>query len=288
MLNRHPAASTEARPHGSGDRLLAVLALFTAEETRWSVETAAARLGVSTTTTYRYFKKLTKAGLISPVAGAGYTLGPAIIQMDRLIQSGDPMLSGARAVMIDLVRQAAEGSTVLLCRLFHDRVMCVHQIMGRGPQEPVSYERGRLMPLYRGATSKIILAHLPPRTLKALFAHDAAEITAAGLGAGWEEFRRGLAAIRRAGVSISHGEIDAGRIGVAAPIFDKDRAVLGSLSLALPAQHVDDAQVERLAPSTVAGAREIERTMNSASGLCQPSPARVKITRQRHAFGRTP
>ena len=288
MLNRHPAASTEARPHGSGDRLLAVLALFTAEETRWSVEAAAARLGVSTTTTYRYFKKLTKAGLISPVAGAGYTLGPAIIQMDRLIQAGDPMLSGARAVMIDLVRHAAEGSTVLLCRLFHDRVMCVHQIMGRGPQEPVSYERGRLMPLYRGATSKIILAHLPPRTLKALFAHDAAEITAAGLGAGWEEFRRGLAAIRRAGVSISHGEIDAGRIGVAAPIFDKDRAVLGSLSLALPAQHVDDVQVERLAPLTVAGAREIERTMNSASGLCQPSPARVKITRQRHAFGRKP
>ena len=158
---------------------------------------------MSTTTTYRYFKKLTKAGLISPVAGAGYTLGPAIIQMDRLIQSSDPMLSGARAVMIDLVRQAAEGSTVLLCRLFHDRVMCVHQIMGRGPQEPVSYERGRLMPLYRGATSKIILGHLPPRTLKALFAHDAAEIAAAGLGASWEEFRRGLAAIRRAGVSAS-------------------------------------------------------------------------------------
>jgi DNA-binding IclR family transcriptional regulator len=288
MLNRHPATATEARPHGSGDRLLAVLALFTAEQTCWSVEAAAESLGVSTTTTYRYFKKLTKAGLISPVAGAGYTLGPAIIQMDRLIQSSDPMLSGARAVMIDLVRHAAEGSTALLCRLFHDRVMCVHQIMGRGPQEPVSYERGRLMPLYRGATSKIILAHLPPRTLKALFAHDAAEIAAAGLGASWGEFRRGLAAIRRAGVSISRGEIDAGRVGVAAPIFDKDRAVLGSLSLALPAQHVDDTQVDRLAPLTVAGAREIERTMNSASGLCQPSPARVKITRPRHAFGRTP
>src|SRR5580692_5344276 len=288
MLNRHPAASTEGRPHGSGDRLLAVLALFTAEETRWSVEAAAERLGVSTTTTYRYFKKLTKAGLISPVSGAGYTLGPAIIQMDRLIQSGDPMLKGARGVMIELTRSAAEGSTVLLCRLFHDRVMCVHQIMGLGPQEPVSYERGRLMPLYRGATSKIILAHLPPRALKALFAHDAVEIAAAGLGAGWEEFRRGLAAIRRAGVSISHGEIDAGRVGVAAPIFDKDRAVLGSLSLALPAQHVDDTKVERLAPLTVAGAREIERTMNSASGLSQPSPARVKITRPRTALRRTP
>src|SRR6266702_1255521 len=232
MLNLPPPVPSENRGHGSGDRLLAVLALFTAAQTQWTVEAAAAELRVSTTTTYRYFKKLTKAGLISPVAGAGYMLGPAIIQMDRLIQSSDPMLNGARGVMIELAGHAAEGSTVLLCRLFHDRVMCVHQIMGRGPQQPVSYERGRLMPLYRGATSKIILAHLPGRTLKALLARDAGEIADAGLGAGWEDFRRGLAAIRRAGVSVSRGEIDPGRIGVAAPIFDKDRVVLGSLSLA--------------------------------------------------------
>src|SRR5580704_17940802 len=279
MLSRQPPSKDKS--HGSGDRLLAVLGLFTADETQWTVEAAAEKLAVSTTTTYRYFKKLTKAGLISPVAGAGYTLGPAIIQKDRLIQSSDPMLSGARAVMIDLVRHAAEGATVLLCRVFHDRVMCVHQIMGRGPQEPVSYERGRLMPLYRGATSKIILAHLPPRALKALFAHDAAEIAAAGLGASWQEFRRGLAAIRRAGVSVSRGEIDAGRVGVAAPIFDKDRAVLGSLSLALPATHADEPLIGRLEPLTAAGAREIERTMNSGPELRQPSPARLKIVRSR-------
>ena len=279
MLSRRPPS--EDKTNGSGDRLLAVLALFTAAQTQWTVEAAAEALGVSTTTTYRYFKKLTKAGLISPVAGAGYTLGPAIIQMDRLIQANDPVLNGARGVMIDLVGAATEGSTVLLCRLFHDRVMCIHQIMGRGPQQPVSYERGRLMPLYRGATSKIILAHLPPRTLKALFAHDAGEIVDAGLGASWEEFRRGLAAIRRAGVSVSRGEIDPGRVGVAAPIFDRERAVLGSLSLALPAALADETLVKRLAPLTVAGAREIERTMNAGSAPRQPSPARVKIARSR-------
>jgi DNA-binding IclR family transcriptional regulator len=278
MLIRHPAPEDR---DGSGDRLLGVLALFTAAQTRWTVEAAAERLGVSTTTTYRYFKKLTRAGLITPVSGAGYTLGPAIIQMDRLIQSGDPMLNGARSVMIELAGQAPEGSTVLLCRLFHDRVMCVHQIMGRGPQEPVSYERGRLMPLYRGATSKIILAHLRPRTLKALFAHDAEEIATAGLGQSWEEFRHSLAAIRRDGVTVSRGEIDPGRVGVAAPIFDTDRAVLGSLSVALPAAQADATLVRRLAPLTVAGAREIERTMNSGSAPRQPSRARVKIARSR-------
>src|SRR3990172_9889093 len=166
MAQRSMAVRDEARADSSGDRLLAVLGLFTVDRSEWTVEAAAEELRVSATTAYRYFKRLTKAGLISPISGASYTLGPAIIQMDRQIQLCDPMLNAARGVMLDLIQYAAEGSIILLCRLFHDRVMCVHQVMGRGPQEPVSYERGRLMPLFRGATSKIILAHLPTRTLK--------------------------------------------------------------------------------------------------------------------------
>ena len=138
-----------------------MLGLFTVEQPQWTVEDAAGQLGVSATTAYRYFKQLTGAGLISPVAGASYTLGPAIIQMDRQIQVSDPVLRAARGVMHTLIRARATARPLLLCRLFHDRVMCVHQVLGRGPQAPVSYERGRLMPLFRGATSKIILAHLP-------------------------------------------------------------------------------------------------------------------------------
>lgn len=265
----------------SGDRLLAVLALFTIERPEWTVEAAASELAVSATTAYRYFKRLTKAGLISPVSGASYALGPAIIQMDRQIQICDPMLNAARAVMADLIQYAAEGSIVLLCRLFHDRVMCMHQVIGRGPQMPVSYERGRLMPLYRGATAKIILAHLPPRALKSLYGHDAAEIAAAGLGADWAEFRGHLAALRRQGVAVSKGEIDPGRVGIAAPIFDRDRAVLGSLSFVLPAPRADETLIGRLASLTSAGAREIERAMDHESAPSQPSPARLKIARTR-------
>jgi DNA-binding IclR family transcriptional regulator len=270
----------ERKPKGSsGDRLLAALALFSIERPQWAVDDAAEALGVSATTAYRYFKQLTAAGLISPVAGAGYTLGPAIVQMDRQLQATDPMLIAARAVMVDLIQHATEGSTVLLCRLFHDRVMCMHQVMGRGPQAPVSYERGRLMPLYRGATAKIILAHLPARTLKSLFAHHAGEITAAGLGRNLDDFRNAMATLRRAGVCISHGEIDPGRTGIGAPIFDREHAVLGSLSLALPSARADEIVINRLVPIIAESAREIERIMLNGSGTTQPSPARVKIAR---------
>lgn len=262
----------------SGDRMLAVLGLFTIERSEWTVEAAAEELGVSATTAYRYFKRLTNAGLISPVSRASYVLGPAIVQMDRQIQICDPMLRAARAVMLDLIQYAAEGSILLLCRLFHDRVMCVHQVVGRGPQVPVSYERGRLIPLFRGATSKIILAHLPPRTLKSLFAQNAAEIADAGLGATWAEFRQRLAAIRREGVAVARSELDSGRVGIAAPIFDR-QAIVGSLSFVLPADRADDTLIGRLAPLTIAGAREIERAMAGESEATPVGPARVRVVR---------
>jgi DNA-binding IclR family transcriptional regulator len=155
--------------------------------------------------------------------------------------------------------------------------MCVHQIMGRGPQEPVSYERGRPMPLFRGATGKIILAHLPSRTLKSLYERSREEIAAAGLGASWDEFRRHLAGLRRAGVAITTGDVDPGRIGIAAPVFDKEHAVLGSLSFVLAESRADATLCGRLAGLTVAGAREIERAMGEASQASGASPARMRV-----------
>ena len=262
----------------SGDRLLSVLGLFTVEQPRWTVDDAARQLGVSGPTAYRYFKRLTGAGLISPVSGASYTLGPAIIQMDRQIQISDPMLRAARDVMRDLIPRAGDGSALLLCRLFHDRVMCVHQVLGRGPQAPVSYERGRLMPLFRGATAKIILAYLPPRSLKPMFEQNAAEIADAGFGKNWDEFKSQLAALRSAGVAVSHSEVDPGRVGVGAPLFDRDRNVLGSLSFALPVARADGALIARLTPLLISGAREIERLMNHETAS-PVSPARLRVAR---------
>ena len=259
--------------------MLAVLGLFTIESPEWTVEEVAESLGASVPTTYRYFRALTKVGLLSPVSRAGYMLGPAIIELDRQIQMCDPMLRAARGVMADLIGYAPDVAIILLCRLFHDRVICVHQVFGRGPHEPVSYERGRPMPLFRGATSKIILANLPPHTLKVLFSKRAHEIAAAGLGDNWDAFKRTLAALRRDGVCITKGEIDPGRVGIGAPIFDQERAVLGSLSFVLPVAQADETRIARLVPLTVAGAREIEQAMIAATTQQRPDTSTRRRTK---------
>jgi DNA-binding IclR family transcriptional regulator len=156
--------------------------------------------------------------------------------------------------------------------------MCVHQVVAPGSHRPVSYERGRLIPLFRGASSRIILANLPSRTLKSLFEQNLAAIAEAALGTSWDDFRQRLGALRREGVAVARGELDAGRVGIAAPIFE-GQAILGSLSFVLPAERTDDTLIGRLGPLTIAGAREIERAMDSAAAAVPASPARVRVAR---------
>jgi DNA-binding IclR family transcriptional regulator len=156
---------------------------------------------------------------------------------------------------------AAYGSDVLLlCRLFRDKVLCVHQERS-GFALDISYSRGRPMPLFRGATSKIMLAYLPERQAARLFLEHRREIATAGLGEEWPEFSASLRALRRNGYCVSHGDVDKGAVGVGAPIFDRDRRLLGSLSRVMAEPDFSEARLPEIAGSVLEGARRITENL---------------------------
>jgi len=216
------------------DKALSVLDLFTTEEPQWTVEAAAERLGVPSSTAYRYFRSLTGAGLISDFAAGRYVIGPAIIELDRVAWRTDPLIVAAQLPMDELAQSASENNVILLSRLFRKCVMCVDQRSSGNHAMALSFERGRPMPLFRSSVSKVILANLPSRTLGRLFKDDRSAITDAGLRASVSEFRSKLREIRRAGFYISYGEVDPGVIGISAPINSPDGEVFASLSLVIP------------------------------------------------------
>jgi IclR helix-turn-helix domain len=125
------------------DRTISVLKLFTLDRPTWTVEEAAPALHVSVSSAYRYFAALTEAGLLTTASSSHYILGPAIIQYDRQIQLTDPLLRIAKPIVAEIIRFAPENSTVLLCRIFRDTVLCVHQVTVVNAATRVSYERGR-------------------------------------------------------------------------------------------------------------------------------------------------
>ncbi len=247
----------------TADKLLRTLSLFTFEKPEWTVDAAAEDLDVSTSTAYRYFNSLTKAGLLGPTTGGRYILGPAIIAYDRQLRLQDPLLQVARPVMRRLLERNGGKGVVLVCRRFRQQVMCVHQLFEHRPDHAVSYERGRLMGLYRGAASLVILANLTTRTLRSLWAADSQVITATGLAENWDGLRKTLKQIRAARVCVTHGQVDRGMIGIAAPIWHSDRQVAGSISVVHSESSVTLRGLENTSELVQAAAHEIDSAVSA-------------------------
>ena len=178
---------------------------------------------------------LAGAGLLTPVGGGAWMLGPRIIELDRTMRLCDPVTIGGGPAMRRVAQET--GHSVLLCVLFSSTVMCVDDVPAAGAP-PGIFSRGQRRPLFAGAASKVILAHLPPHQLRTLFDRHRTTIAAAGLGADWDAFRLALRAIRKAGHCITIGEFRPGILGIAAPVFNAEGDVLGSLGIAAEARKV--------------------------------------------------
>lgn len=213
-------------------KVLQVLDLFNEDRITVSAEEVAALMGISRTTAFRYVRQLTEAGLLSKLSQR-YALGARIIQLDYKIRRFDPMLLCSR----DLMKGLASASTcsALLSSLYGEEIVNVHHEAGQD-QTAISFGRGRPLPLFRGAASKIILANLPPARLKRLYAKYAQHPDVRELGKSLEEFVRFFRECRRRGHYVSHGEVDIGVTGIAAPIFNAEGLVIGSLALVFDSQ----------------------------------------------------
>ncbi len=246
----------------STHRIFDVLRLFTDEKPVWTVEEAMGPLSMSISTAYRYFRVLCEEGLLDPEVKAGYVLGPAFIEYDRRIRRSDPLLNAATPIMQRLVAQSDVKCKILLSRFYKEKVMCVHQETGEQKQTPLSYERGLPLPLFKGATSKIILAHLPARSLKRIYEQNTDGIAESGMGDSLKSFKDNLKKIKKKGVDVTYEELDPGLVGMAAPLITEERGVIGSLTLVFEKKDVTDRLIARIAPVIIGAAREIELVLS--------------------------
>ena len=237
MSSSEPLAGQNADAKGSSlERMLRVLDLFTEESPIWAVDDMGVALGFTRSTIYRYVRELAEANLLFQVEAGRYALGARIITWDRQLRLSDPLVRAAQSLQTTFPRWS-ERQVWLICRLFKDQVVCIHQY-GELFSE-VSYARGTPRPLFLGATSKAILANMTSRQHSQLFLEKPEQVRASNLGQTWEAFRRSLQQLRRQGYVASAAEVDAGVYGLAAPVFDGDGKVVGSISCVRPVEERD-------------------------------------------------
>ncbi|MCK8786089.1 helix-turn-helix domain-containing protein [Roseomonas sp. NAR14] len=251
----------------TSDKLLSILGLFTIETPEWTVEAAAKHMGLGVSTTYRFFRSLSASGLIVAFTAGRYVLGPAIVQLDRQIRLLDPLIKTARPIMQRLASEIEVPGVLLLCRLYRDQVMCVHQEYSGNLDRVISYERGRLMPLHRGAASKAILAHMPARFVRAFHRDHADDMQAVSLGRDWNEVKQSLRRLRTADATVTHAELDPGVTGIAVPLFAPDGGVVGSLGFVLPDPDGRSQAVPALSDRLQTAGRTIGSALEVLAGL---------------------
>ena len=226
-------------------------------------------LNLTRSTLYRYVRTLVEFGLLSSIPGAGYTLGPRIIELDYKIRVRDPVIMAAHPLMTQLV-QTVPG-IALLCRRYRDRVLCVHQV--RGAVGFVStYERGLARPLLKGAASLVILANMPTAQITKLYEKDPDGFADSGLGDSLKAVRSSLRAIRQQGWKASEGQVVAGVTGIAAPIFDSGDHVIGSLNLTVARTGLSLGEVTDIA-TRVAFCAQVVSSALSAQGSAHAATA---------------
>lgn len=261
------AASELIEPESDGSstlrKTLSILDLFTPEQSIWSTSDIISALGVSRSTGYRYIKSLNSVGLLGAVGNGYYVLGSRIIELDFQIRSTDPLILASQGVLDELAD--ATGQSAILCMLFQSSVLCIDE--RRAQLSPKSlFSRGQRRPLFRGALSRVILAHLPNHRLRSIYTRRKVDIEASDLGASWDEFREMQAAIRTAGCVQSVGEFNPEIVGIAAPVFNAEDAIIGSIGCAFSKHELAHVDVERITLLTKRAGREISQRMASSSG----------------------
>lgn len=149
--------------------------------------------------------------------------------------------------------------------------LCVHSV---GPESirfgdeamRIYRARGTALPLFKGAGSHAILAHLLPHQIRALYLANATEIAAAGLGHEWKDFRTALAKIRKAGYAMTIGQINPNMLSLSVPVFS-DGKVQGSLLLLTVNTTEEKSSADRLAGELTQLAARIEKLMSEDASL---------------------
>lgn len=230
---------------GSGTRATEVLALLI-DRPDVGVSEVSRTLGWSKSAAHRALATLAATGFVTlDPETRRYRLGPTALRLGLAALARADLHRLALPHLRRLRDRTGETATVTV--LSDDERVYVDQVESGHPVRQI-IEVGTRAPLYLGASSKAMLAHLPVERREHVLAGAIGASKADGSKLDTDVLRRDLDIIRSRGFAISRGERVAGAASVAAPVFGHDAGVLGSISIAGVTARQSAADLEALGP----------------------------------------
>lgn len=210
----------------SFERGLRILAeIVTDGET--SVEAVAEKLGIPSSTAYRYFKVLREQNFVIEEEGR-YRPGQVLLRGSGHHQAQSYLAEVGNAVLREIVDQV--GETAVMIMRIGSQAICLRRIE---PDKSLKYSFAvnELLPLHAGAGQRLLLAWAPPQVVHQVLSGPMKRFTANTLTR--DQILAAIPRIRSSGSVVSRGELDPGSVSIAVPVFSHGEVVC-SINVAGP------------------------------------------------------
>jgi DNA-binding IclR family transcriptional regulator len=223
-------------------KVLDILVLFQNTPQNLAIDEISQSMSIPKSTAYRYVRILCEREFLERTSDANYRLGVSSLMLSQAALKSN---RDVRLVALAGMKRLSEkfGESVSLMRINNHQVVCVESIEGRQALR-VSIERGRVQALHAGASSKLLLAHLPEEEWENLLDFPLKRFTDTTI-TDFRELADELRHICQVGYSVSDGEIDLGAKAVAVPLLDRWGKVVAALSIEAPALRIDDQLIQQ-------------------------------------------
>lgn len=242
----------------SVSRAIALLKVFSDAQPEWTLGELAQNVSLNKATVHRLLAALESEGLIVRSARTGgYRLGPELIVLGGCAMRSNDLRTVGRPVLEVLAAETGETTTLEV--LVGPQVVILDEVSSRYLLG-MSQDVGARLPFHATATGKLLLAFQDEATQRHLLSAPLPRLTPNTITlptALAEQLRQ----IRTRGVAITNGELEAGFVAVAAPVYDSANCVSAAVSVGGPELRLSGAELERTVELVSQTGQTISRRM---------------------------
>lgn len=234
------------------DRALDILLAFSAADRELTAGELLKRVDLRRSTLYRLLYTLEQKGfLTSGGEPQRFRLGPAVAHLTHAWASSVEISEIARPMLRAL--SSATGETVALSLPRDNERLCVAEIPS---SHALSFKRGvgYRERLALGASGRAILAWRNPGS-------DELEQLTQGLPIDLAHYQQELERTRKRGYAISREEVMPGAVALAAPFFEANGQVAGSIGVFGPSTRLNDAKVTEFGKVLLEESRKLSEAL---------------------------
>lgn len=237
---------------GTVERVVEVLRFF-AENGDSTLKDLSTAIKLAPSTCHRLVDLLGRQGLIEQdTAGRRYRIGRELFRLSALVQSRHDVRSISLPFLRKLVDACDETCVLSLYLPVEGRIFFAEKIdssMMLRYQLPMNTPMSALW----GATGRSIVAYLPKDEVDRIYESEGRAPASGEPLPSRRTLDQQFASIRERGFDISYGQKIEGAVGIGAPVFGIDGAVIGSVGLTVPATRItakDHARLGKLVRGT--------------------------------------